>query len=280
MLPAVDEAGKLVLRAPGALFLSPDGHGGTLLALRTSGLLDDLEAEGVEHLFYFQVDNPLVDLCDPVFIGLHGVHGSEFSSKVVEKTDPDEKVGVLAEQGGRMLLIEYSDLPEDLRHARKKDGSLLYSAGSVATHLIGLPFVKRLTEGRLRLPYHMARKALAVTDSEGRSREVPGVKFETFIFDALGEAQRPLALQVRREDEFAPIKNASGADSLATSVALQSAWAARMLAAAGLNPPTDAAGNPRIPIEISPLISRSLEDLRSHLPARVSFDGPLYIGDD
>jgi UDP-N-acetylglucosamine/UDP-N-acetylgalactosamine diphosphorylase len=280
MLPAVDEHGRLVFKSPGALFLSPNGHGGTLLALRTSGLLEQLAAGGVEDLFYFQVDNPLVEICDPAFVGFHAAEGSEFSSKVVAKAGPEEKVGVLANQDGRMVLIEYSDLPADLREARGPDGALLFSAGNIAIHLLSLEFVERLTEGRLRLPFHVARKALLVSDAHGRSAEVAGVKFETFVFDALGQASHAAAMEVRREDEFAPIKNASGADSPATAAALQSAHAARMLAAAGVTVPTDSTGAPAVPIEISPLFASTPAELRSRLPARVSFDAPLYLGDD
>jgi UDP-N-acetylglucosamine/UDP-N-acetylgalactosamine diphosphorylase len=280
MLPAVDESGRLVLRAPGALFLSPNGHGGTLLALRDGGLLDSWAAEGVEEIFYFQVDNPLVELCDPVFLGFHRSARSEFSSKVVAKAGPDEKVGVLAESGGRMTLIEYSDLAPALREARNPDGSLAFSAGNIAIHFLNLDFVRRLTSGRLHLPFHLARKKLDAVDAGGARREVAGIKFETFIFDALSEAARPLALEVRREDEFAPIKNATGPDSPATSRALQSAAAARMIEAAGAGVPKDPAGGPVVPIEISPLFASRPEELRGKLPPRLGFEQPLYLGDD
>jgi UDP-N-acetylglucosamine/UDP-N-acetylgalactosamine diphosphorylase len=280
MLPAVDETGKLVFKAPGALFLSPNGHGGTLLALRKSGILDQLEQEGVRQLFYFQIDNPLVDVCDPVFIGYHATSGSEFSSKVVAKTDPAEKVGVLAMRGGKMMVIEYSDLPADLREARRPDGSLVYSAGNVAIHLLDTAFVRRLTDGKLRLPIHLARKALMVADSSGMVREIPGIKFETFIFDALAEAKKTLVLEVRREDEFAPIKNATGVDSPATSSALQSARCARRLIEAGVPVPLDESGAPRVPIEISPLFATGPADLKARVPARLGFDAPVYLGED
>jgi UDP-N-acetylglucosamine/UDP-N-acetylgalactosamine diphosphorylase len=280
MLPAVDESGRLVLRSPGALFLSPNGHGGTLLALAESGLLDAFAREGVEDIFYFQVDNPLVELCDPVFLGFHRTAGSEFSSKVVAKAGPGEKVGVLAESGGRMTLIEYSDLDPALREARNADGSLVYSAGNIAIHVLGLEFARRLTKGRLRLPFHLARKKLDALGPDGARAEVPGIKFETFIFDALSDAANPLALEVRREAEFAPIKNATGSDSAATSRALQSAAAARMLEAAGVAVPRGATGEPAVPIEISPLFATHAAGLRAKLRAPPAFDRPLYLGDD
>src|SRR5262249_10141901 len=151
------------------------------------------------------------EVCDPVFLGWHDETGSDFSSKVVPKCGPDEKVGVLAVEDGRMTLIEYSDLAPELRQARNPDGSLAFSAGNIATHALRLDFVRALTEGRFQLPFHLARKTLAVIAPNGNPCDVPGVKFETFIFDALSQARRPLAMEVSREEEFAPIKNAAGA---------------------------------------------------------------------
>jgi UDP-N-acetylglucosamine/UDP-N-acetylgalactosamine diphosphorylase len=279
MLPAIDAEGRLVIRAPGALFQSPDGHGGTLLALLRTGLLDRLEAAGVEHLFYFQVDNPLVDVCDPVFAGMHASFGSDFSSKVVEKTHPDEKVGVLARRDGRTVLIEYSDLPPELRGARTGTGSLRYSAGNIAIHMLRTAFVRQVAAGPSRLPYHVARKALPVVDENGTAREVQGIKFETFIFDALEHAENPLVLEVRRADEFAPIKNATGADSQATSMALQTDRFARLIEATGRAVPRDASGRPAVAIEISPLFAATAAELRAKLPENLAFDRPLYLGD-
>jgi UDP-N-acetylglucosamine/UDP-N-acetylgalactosamine diphosphorylase len=279
MLPAVDESGKLVLRSPEALFLSPDGHGGTLRALRKSGVLEDLAQAGVEELFYFQVDNPLVNVCDPLFLGHHRLQKSEFSSKVVSKEGPDEKVGVLAESGGRMTLIEYSDLPPKLREATGSDGALVFSAGNIAIHALSLPFVRRITEGPLQLPFHVARKKLEVLAADGSRREVRGIKFETFIFDALAQAANPMVMEVRREDEFAPIKNASGQDSPETSRDLQSKLAARMLETAGVRVPRSAGGAPAVPIEIGPLFAADPEELRTRLRAPPSFDKPLYLGE-
>jgi UDP-N-acetylglucosamine/UDP-N-acetylgalactosamine diphosphorylase len=242
--------------------------------------MDSFAREGVEEIFYFLVDNPLVELCDPVFLGFHRNARSEFSSKVVAKAGPEEKVGVLANSGGRMVLIEYSDLSPELREARNPDGSLVFSAGNIATHVLAVDFARRLTEKKFRLPFHLARKKLEVTGDAGERREVAGIKFETFIFDALSEAARPLAVEVKRENEFAPIKNASGADSAATSRALQSAAAARQLEAAGVRVPTGPDGAPPAPIEISPLVASDPARLRALVPPGHAFDRPLYLGDD
>lgn len=279
MLPAVTPDGALVLKDRVSLFRSPDGHGGTLRALRRSGLLDTLAAQGVEQLSYFQVDNPLVDVVDPVFLGHHLLARSEFSSKAVSKAGPEEKVGVFAVADDLLTVIEYSDLPARLREAVHPDGRLVFAAGSIAIHAIALDFVARITKDGLDLPFHLARKKLAVTTSAGEAASVDGIKFETFVFDALVHAATPLVMEVAREREFAPIKNATGVDSAESSLALQSALFASWLDAAGCRVPRDAGGAPLHPIEISPLFADSAEALRRRLSSPLRIEGPTYLGD-
>jgi UDP-N-acetylglucosamine/UDP-N-acetylgalactosamine diphosphorylase len=280
MLPAVDEQGRLVMREVGELFRSPNGHGGALLALKTSGALDRLTERGVEEIFYFQVDNPLVEMCDPTFLGGHRESGGDFAVKVVAKSSPDEKVGVVARRGGATCVVEYSDLPESLRYAKTADGELKFSAGNIAVHVLRTDFVRRLTEGGFSLPYHVAKKKLPIVGADGRASETTGLKFETFVFDALAFAKNPYCLEVEREREFAPIKNASGADSAESSAALQSRLSASWLDAAGAPPPRDAAGNPTVPIEISPLFADSAEALLKKSIAPPDYRRPVYLGDD
>ena len=273
-LPAVDATGRLLLAEPTRLFRSPDGHGGSLRALHGSGELDRLRDRGVEHVFYFQVDNPLVDLCDPVFLGHHVTEGSEYSCKVVRKRDPGEKVGVVARRGGRPCVVEYSDLPADLRDARLPDGSLRFKEGSIAIHALTLDFIARLNEGGFQLPFHQARKAIPVYE-QGRFVEVPGIKFETFVFDALPFARQVAVLEVPREREFSPIKNRDGADSPATSRADQTRLFAGWLERVGVTVPRDGAGQPRHTIEISPLFADGPDALlarRQRLPDAVAGD--------
>jgi UDP-N-acetylglucosamine/UDP-N-acetylgalactosamine diphosphorylase len=197
--------------------LSPNGHGGTLTALADSGLLDRLSRDGIEHVFYFQVDNPLVRVGDPAFLGRHIEWDSDASSKVVFKTQPAERVGVLALVDGRCSIIEYSDLPVELAEECDPAGHLAFRAGSPAIHLFRLDFLQRITQGPNRLAYHLARKKVPFYDPASGRRITPTVenalKFELFVFDALPLAERWLAVSVDRADEFAPLKNATGADS-------------------------------------------------------------------
>ena len=202
MMPAVDFQGRLILSAPDALARSPDGHGGSLLALSRSGMLADMADRGIEHISYFQVDNPLVPPVDPVFLGCHAEAASEMSSKMARKRDPGEKLGVFCLSGGRLRVIEYSDLPAPLAEARDADGRLRFGAGSIAIHVIARKLVERLTAGgEFALPFHRAEKKIPYVNEAGETvtpDEPNGVKFERFVFDALPMADSPVVLEIDR----------------------------------------------------------------------------------
>jgi UDP-N-acetylglucosamine/UDP-N-acetylgalactosamine diphosphorylase len=271
MLPSIDaESGRLLLAARHALALSPDGHGGSIKALRASGAVEDMIARGIEHISYFQVDNPLVNVIDPLFIGLHATapdSSAEMSSKMVAKSCPEEKVGVFCSVGGKTTVIEYSDLPEQLANEHDADGNLRYIAGSIAIHIIGVAFVERLTADahHFGLPYHRAVKKVPFIDPETGRRVEPAspnaVKFETFVFDALPRAESSIVYETDRVEEFAPIKNATGVDSVETSHQLQSERAGRWLEAHGVSVPRDGDGRIAARIEISPLTALEPADL-------------------
>ena len=142
-MPALDLAtGRLLMESPGALFLSPDGHGGTLTALAKSGLLAKLSRRGIRQVFYLQVDNPLVRIADPEFLGHHLAARAEVSSRVIAKNGPKEKMGVLASVGGRCTIVEYSDLSDELAHGVDASGRLRFWAGSPAIHLFSVKFLE------------------------------------------------------------------------------------------------------------------------------------------
>ena len=266
MMPAFDRRGRLLLAQPHRLSLSPDGHGGTLLALRRSGALDDMSRRGVEYISYFQVDNPLVKVLDPLFIGLHASTGSEMSSKSLPKSDDFERVGNFAWSDGRLMVVEYSDLPEDLATARNPDGSRKFNAGSPAIHILTRSFVERLTadEGRFGLPWHRAEKKVSYVDASGQPVEPDepnGIKLETFIFDALPLAENPLVLETSRAEEFSPVKNASGQNSAITARRDLVRRAAAWLEAAGCDVPRRSDGEADAVIEISPLLALDRDEL-------------------
>ncbi|MBY0513982.1 MAG: UDPGP type 1 family protein [Gemmataceae bacterium] len=274
-MPALDLAtGRILLEKPGRLFLSPNGHGGTLTALAESGLLADLKARGVRHVFYFQVDNPLVKIGDPGFVGRHVLAGAEASSKVVMKEKPEEKVGVLAVVNGRCGIIEYSDLPAEMAEERAADGTLLFRAGSPAIHLFSVEFLERVTARGTGLSYHVARKKVAHFDPQTGRTVTPSsenaLKFELFVFDALPMADRWLAVETRRAEEFAPLKNATGADSpdavKRTILDLHAGW----LRQAGV-------ASPGHPVEVSPLFALDAAELAAKIPPGFTITGPTHL---
>ncbi|HNY66373.1 MAG TPA: UDPGP type 1 family protein [Deltaproteobacteria bacterium] len=273
MLPSVTPEGRLILSREGGLFLNPDGHGGTLTALKRSGCLDLMREKGIDEIFYFQVDNPLVSVCDPLFIGLHSMKGADMSSKVIRKRDFGEKVGVIATVDGRTRVIEYSDMTDEMRYAVDGQGRMRYWAGNAAIHVIRRDFVEALTGSDLRLPFHRAAKAIATLDEGGHPVEIRGVKFETFIFDALPMARASVTLEVLREHEFAPVKNMTGEDSLQSSRAMQSDLHKAWLQEAGI--PVEHG----CLVEISPLFALEKDDVKRQvesLPRNIVKD--MYIG--
>lgn len=284
-MPAMDiKTGRLLLEKPGSLFLSPNGHGGTLTALAETGLLRELRARGVRHVFYFQVDNALVNICDPAFLGQHIQTESEASSKVVFKERPEEKVGVLALVDGKKAIVEYSDLPPEMAQERDEEGALLYRAGNPAIHIFSVDFLERITSRTGQsggLAYHIARKKVPYFDAATGVTVNPvkenALKFEMFIFDALPLANRWLVMQTRREDEFAPLKNADGPDSPATVYDLLVNRFAKWLEDSGVKVPRNADGRPMHAIEISPLFARDIAELRQKLPAGFRVTGPTLL---
>ncbi len=266
-MPAVDFEGKILLEGPGTIALSPDGHGGSLRALERSGSLDLMQREGIDTLSYFQVDNPLVRAVDPEFIGWHLLRRSDMSSKMVPKAYPEEKVGHFCVQRGRLVVIEYSDLPVAMQRETEPDGRLRYIAGSIAIHILDREFIRRIArpaaggsagsgQPNQALPFHRADKKVAAIDAAGRPVKPDrpnGVKFEMFVFDALPFARNPVVIETRREDDFSPVKNATGVDSPQTCRDDQLRQFARWVRAAGGAVETDATGLPRTVFEVSPL---------------------------
>jgi UDP-N-acetylglucosamine/UDP-N-acetylgalactosamine diphosphorylase len=283
MMPAFASDGRLLLGEKSSLALSPDGHGGSLRALHRSGALADMRKRGVEHLSYFQVDNPLVHCIDPLFLGLHDLTGSEMSSKTISKAGPLEKVGNFVEADGVVQVIEYSDLPDELAKQTNPDGSLRFNEGSIAIHALRVSFVERLNaSGKLNLPWHRADKKVPFVDDNGNTVKPDkpnAVKLEQFVFDAVPLAKNAIVYTTDRAEEFSPVKNAEGVDSPATCRRDQIRRAARWLKDAGVEIPAKN-GEPDVTLEISPLYATSAEQLKKRKVAinKVDPGAELYLG--
>lgn len=276
-MPALDLAtGRVLLADKGHLQLSPDGHGGTLRALERNGLLDAMRERGIRQLFYMQIDNPLVSVCDPEFIGLHLLEGSEVSTQVIAKQAPSDRVGNVVLVDGLVQIIEYSDLPDDVAELREPDGSLRFWAGNTAVHVFEVDFLLRAAQEADALPYHLARKKVPYVDASGQlidPAEPNAIKFERFIFDLLPAAKKAIVVEIDARREFAPVKNAPGeaSDSPETvqtqMIALHREW----LTAAG------ARVAPEVAVEISPRFALDAAELAAKIEPGLRVTEPRYF---
>ncbi|MCF0215631.1 MAG: UDPGP type 1 family protein [Fibrobacteraceae bacterium] len=205
---ALDPSGKAILQDNEHLALVPDGNGGCFRALAQSGTLAWLVEKGVRYIFLYSVDNALVKVCDPAFVGALASTGNMISaSKVVHKRNAAEKVGIFAFQNKKPGVVEYSDLPEKYREMTNPDGSLTFDGGNIAIHLFKMEGLRKLQSSSL--PWHTARKTVCGIENSW--------KFEQFLFDAFPLLGTMLPFGVVREDEFSPVKNAEGHDSPKTA---------------------------------------------------------------
>jgi UDP-N-acetylglucosamine/UDP-N-acetylgalactosamine diphosphorylase len=194
---------------------------------------------------------------DPAFLGHHLLAQAKMSVKVVEKTEPGEKVGLIAVRNDQTCCLEYSDLSSDFQNQRDPDGALSYRAGNIAVHAFDLDFAQEMAEARL--PLHPARKAVSALNAAGEKVETEAVKFETFVFDALPLAENVIVQMCDRDEEFAPVKNADGEDSPTSCKEALNLRARKWLSQACPDiaiPSTQA-------IELAPGLSISSQDLAS-----------------
>lgn len=276
-MPAVDaQTGKILLENKHRIAVSPDGHGGMLAALKNSGMFDVMRKQGIETLYYHQVDNPTAIVCDPEFLGYHLKRNAEVSVKVVSKRSADEKMGVVCDVDQKTQIIEYSDLPSHIAEQTDEQGQLLHWAGSTAIHVFNRDFLEQIADNDDQFPFHRANKKVPYLDATGSqiSPEEPNaIKFERFIFDVLPVANTVLVYEIDREREFNPLKNAEGQDSPATVQAALNRIAGEWLAACGIEVPADAL------VEISPLLALDAEELKARIPSDLTISGPLYLGE-
>ncbi len=282
-MPAVEmRGGKILLAEKGHLALSPDGHGGMLAAIsKSSGgkssVLEQLRERGIENLFYFQVDNPFVDICSPEFVGYHLASGSEMTSQVIRKREPSDRVGNVVELDGKLHVLEYSDIPDSLANRRFPDGSLQIWAGSIAVHQFNLDFLRRVSPIASALPFHIAKKKVAFVDTSGETvapNEPNAIKFERFIFDLMPSANNAVVVEVDIPNNYGPLKNAPGSasDSPETVKAQLSEMHTRWLIQAG------AKLAPGVTVEISPLFAADPEELTSKIAPGTVIDKTAYFG--
>lgn len=218
MAPAVDFEGKVFLETKSRISTSPNGNGGWFVSLARNGLLDKIHEIGIEWLNIFAVDNVLQKIADPVFIGASIDSAVEVGAKVVRKAAPDEKVGVMCLEDGRPSIVEYYELTEKMKDERNEKGEYAYNFGVILNYLFSVSALERIMSRRLCL--HIVEKKINCLDEKGneiKPQEPNGYKFEQLVLDMIHELESCLPFEVVREKEFAPIKNATGVDSVETA---------------------------------------------------------------
>lgn len=218
MAPAVDYDGKLLLEDAATLSTSPNGNGGWFSSMVTAGLLPELKSRGIEWLNVFAVDNVLQQIADPCFVGATLLSGCQAGAKVVAKADPDERVGVLCLEDGRPSIVEYYEMTEEMRTRREADGTLSYNFGVILNYLFSLSRLEEIVN--TALPVHVVEKKIPYMDADGtfvKPEQPNGYKFETLVLDMVHLQESCLSYEVIRGEEFAPIKNPTGVDSLVSA---------------------------------------------------------------
>ena len=211
-LPMVDTEGKILIGEDGLIKQAADGHGGIYESLVKNGMTEKMKQLGIEWVFIGGVDNCLVKMVDPVLMGIAIDKGVTVACKSIVKANPHEKVGVFCKRNGKPGVIEYSEITDEMAEAVDENGELLYGESHILCNLFNIKAVERM--GVTPLPYHSAYKKAKFIDKDG-NLVVPdspnAYKFEAFLFDAFGEVDDMAILRVKREEEFAPVKNADSA---------------------------------------------------------------------
>lgn len=219
-LPCLAPDGKIIMETKSKCAMAPDGNGGIYPAMQKSGVLDDMKSRGIKHIHAFAIDNALVKPADPTFIGYCIIEEADCGNKVLWKEEPHEKVGVIAERDGKPCVIEYSELSSEMAEKAKgmgKHKKLVFGAANICNHYYSMSFLRDKVLPNQGNFYHIANKKIPCWDASKNETITPsennGMKLETFIFDVFPLSTSMAILEVDREEEFAPVKNAPGSSS-------------------------------------------------------------------
>jgi UDP-N-acetylglucosamine/UDP-N-acetylgalactosamine diphosphorylase len=276
LLPLIDRRGRFLRTEPGKLALSPNGHGGVLDGYLNPEGVERLREDGIEQLFFFQADNPMVRVGDPAFLEHHLNGDYEVSSKCIDRLEDEEDLGVFCSLGDATGVIRYTNLPEQERNSRGDDGSPEFAIGDMASHIFKLDFIERIHAENLQLPFHTSEKTVSFINGQGeleRSAEPNCFEFSCYLYDALWSAGKNSIVYADREAEFSPIKRMGGESSSLSAQQDLSQLYAGWLQRCGVEF-TGKAGDVTPTVEISPLYALSEIELKSRadLPEEVTDD--------
>ena len=220
-LPLLSEDGKLVINSEYRIKYAASGNGTIYQAMLNDGVIDDMKRKGIKWVFIGSVDNALLNMVDPMLLGLTKKRGTEIASKTIVKNSPYEKVGVFCKKNGKPGVIEYSEIPETLIEEVDENGELMYGESHIMCNLYTLDAIEKIAN--VELPYHSAHKKVDFMQEDGNmfyAKEANGYKYEAFIFDGFELFDDITLYRGKREEDFAPVKNAEGVDSPETATKL------------------------------------------------------------
>ena len=220
-LPVVNEQGKLMLNNEGNINTAADGHGGIFVSMEKEKITENMKQRGIKWVFIGPVDNVLIKMVDPIFIGICQDKNVLAGGKSIIKAYPEERVGVFCKKDGKPDVIEYTEISKEMSEMKNDKGELAYAESHINCNMFNIGIIEKI--GKNKLPYHCAHKKIEYLNKEGQMvipQEPNAYKFEAFIFDAFKMLDEMTIFRVKREEEFAPIKNAEGKDSPETALEL------------------------------------------------------------
>ena len=232
-IPCFSEEGKILLSDQNILASSPDGNGGLYKALMEEGILDDMKSRGIKHIFVYCVDNILVKVADPEFLGFCISREADCGNKVVRRLE-GESVGVTCLLDGKPGVVEYTEMSEEVREKKTGDNKLVFGAANVCIHYFNFNFLTEVVAREAVMPVHLARKKIPHISDDGKhiKPDMPnGIKLEKFVFDVFqfADPEKFVVYEGKREEDFAPLKNATGKEGTPASCrnalsALHAGW--------------------------------------------------------
>ena len=280
-LPVINRRGPFLLANRGRLAMSPTGHGAAITQLLKEDNFKQLEVRGIEYIFVFQVENPLVQIADPLFLGRHMEGEYEISSKAVRRTDPDEQLGVFCRCNGASIVVEPDQLADSDQKRRLDDGALAFSSANADIHFLSMAVLRKAVENKLAIPYRFVSKSTRYVDRRGRlvnPKNPNSIVFQTHLYDAISWAKKSQVIETPRDEEFSPVGVSSEDGSSDRARRALSRVYQRWLDRAGAAFPNG--GTPPeedLRVEISPLFARNADELKEKVTIPLEVTSGLYL---